>query len=103
MDFQSKNSPKNFFLDCLLCGAAIRRSGTGLTGDGIGRRVVPKAAVSRCSKDPVSKPRLFDHLVSGREQRRRNGQTKRFRGLEIEYELELGRLFHWNIAEFGPA
>jgi len=64
---------------------------------------VPKAAVSRCSKDPVSKPRLFDHLVSGREQRRRNGQTKRFRGLEIEYELELGRLFHWNIAEFGPA
>ena len=30
-----------------------------------------------------SKKSLFDHLVGGRKQRRRNSQTEHFRGLEI--------------------
>jgi hypothetical protein len=33
-------------------------------------RFVPKAAVSKCSKDPLSKASLFDHLVSAEQDRR---------------------------------
>jgi hypothetical protein len=41
-------------------------------------------------------PVLFDHLVGGRKQRRRNGQTEHFRSLEINGEFELGRLLNGN-------
>ena len=37
-----------------------------------------KSSLMHCSKKS-----LFDHLVGGRKQRRRNGQTEHFRGLEI--------------------
>src|SRR5258708_384345 len=40
----------------------------------------------------------FDHLVSGGQQRRRNFQAKRFRGLEVDCEVEFGRLLE---REFG--
>src|ERR1700730_19341203 len=49
---------------------------------------VPKAAVSRCSKPSL------DHLVSAREQPRRNFKPERLRGLEIDHKLEFGRLLH---------
>jgi hypothetical protein len=35
---------------------------------------------------------LFDHLVSDGKQARRNGETERLRGREIDDELKLGRL-----------
>jgi hypothetical protein len=41
-------------------------------------RFVPQA--DSCT---AAKSVLFDHLVGGRKQRRRNTQTERFRGLEI--------------------
>jgi hypothetical protein len=55
-------------------------------------RFVPKAAVSRCSKNPLLNASLFDHLVGGGEQRRGHGQAERLSGLEVDYEFEFGRL-----------
>src|ERR1700730_8499843 len=53
---------------------------------------VPKAAVSRCSKPSL------DHLVSAREQPRRNFKPERLRGLEIDHKLEFGRLLHRQVS-----
>jgi hypothetical protein len=39
--------------------------------------------------------KLFDHVVSGGEQRRRHHNSERLCGLEIDGEIELGRLHHW--------
>jgi hypothetical protein len=35
----------------------------------------------------------FDHLVGGGEQCRRHSEAERLGGLEIEHQLEFGRLF----------
>jgi hypothetical protein len=35
---------------------------------------------------------LFDHRVGGGQQRLRNGETERLRGLEIDDEIEFGGL-----------
>ena len=35
----------------------------------------------------------FDHLIRQRQQRWRDGEAKRLCGLEVDDELELGRLF----------
>ena len=45
----------------------------------------------------------FDHLVGELLHRRRNSQTERFRGLEVDDELKFGWLLHWDIAGLGPA
>jgi hypothetical protein len=37
-------------------------------------------------------PALLDHLVGARKQRRRHGEPERFGGLEVDHQLELGRL-----------
>ena len=42
----------------------------------------------------------FDHLVGGSLQRQRHGDAKRLRGLEIDDELEFGRLLHRKVAGF---
>jgi hypothetical protein len=52
-------------------------------------RFVPKAGVSRCSKNPLSKASLFDHLVGDREHARWNGETESLCGFEIDYEFKL--------------
>src|ERR1700751_5234889 len=43
----------------------------------------------------------FDHLVGDGQHARRNGQTKRPGGLEVDDELELGRLLHRQIGRLG--
>jgi hypothetical protein len=46
---------------------------------------------------------LFDQLVGGSEQRGRNGESKRLGGLEIDDEIEFGRLLDRDIAGLRPA
>ena len=50
-----------------------------------------------------SKITLLDHLVGEREQPRRNCETERFGDLEIDHELELGRLLDWHVGRLGAA
>jgi hypothetical protein len=38
---------------------------------------------------------LFDHLVSSGKQRRRHCEAEHFGGSEIDDQIELGRLKHW--------
>src|SRR5262245_102421 len=46
--------------------------------------------------------RLFYDFVGDGEQRRRNGETECVRGLQVQEQLELGRLLHWKISRFRP-
>jgi hypothetical protein len=41
---------------------------------------------------------LFDHLVNERQHGLRDAQPERLRGLDVDHELELGRLLNWQIA-----
>ena len=52
------------------------------------RRVVPKPAVSRCSKNGP----LFDNLVGAGEQRRWDFEAEGLRGLEVDDQFEFRRL-----------
>src|SRR6516165_8052644 len=56
------------------------------------RRLVPKADVSRCSKTSAQKLGLLDHLVGQCEKLRRNFEADRPGGVEVEDQLEFGRL-----------
>src|SRR5262245_28971136 len=49
---------------------------------------VPTAAVSNCSKAAP----LFDRLIGNGEQPRREGEAEYLGGVEVDHELELGRL-----------
>src|SRR6266581_3309321 len=44
----------------------------------------------------------FDHLVGAVEERGRHTETERLRGLEIDDQLELGRLLDWQVCRVGP-
>jgi hypothetical protein len=43
----------------------------------------------------------FDHLVGAGEKRRRDLDTERFRGLEIDGKQEFGGLLNWKVGRFG--
>ena len=47
------------------------------------------------------RPSLFDYLFGTIEQRRQDGDAKRFSGLEVDHKLELGRLLHWKFGWLG--
>jgi hypothetical protein len=44
---------------------------------------------------------LFNYLVGTGQQRRRNGETERLRGLEIDDEFKFDRLLNRQIGRFG--
>jgi len=44
---------------------------------------------------------LFDHLVGGRKQRRRNLQAEDFRGFQVDRQIEFGRLLERKFARSG--
>jgi hypothetical protein len=46
-------------------------------------------------------PVSLDHLISGRQQFRRNGEAERFRRFEIEGQFKFGWLEDGNISRFG--
>ena len=45
-------------------------------------------------KPSVHRSSLLDHLVCGRQQRFRDGEAERLGGLEVDDEIEFGRLQH---------
>src|ERR1700682_2806028 len=52
------------------------------------------------SRLPAHHPEVWlsNHLICAYQQRLRKRETERIRGLEIDHELELGRLFHGKLA-----
>src|SRR5262245_25433541 len=45
--------------------------------------------------------RLLDHVVGADEDRLRDGQPERLGGLEIDHQLEFGRLFNRHVGRLG--
>jgi hypothetical protein len=43
--------------------------------------------------------RLFEHLVGASEQHRWHVEAQRLRGIEVDYQLEFGRLLNWQEAK----
>src|SRR6516165_5111273 len=58
----------------------------------------PKADILRCGRDWA----LFDHLVGTGKHRSGNCDAKSFGGLEINDEIELGRLLDRNFGGLAP-
>jgi hypothetical protein len=54
-----------------------------IAGRQLNVRFVPKAAVSRCSKNPLSKASLFDQFIGGYEQVLGHCEVERLRGFKI--------------------
>src|ERR1017187_6596544 len=50
---------------------------------------------------PQQTASLFDHLVGNGEHARGNGEAERFRGLEVDHELEFCRLNYRHIGGLG--
>ena len=40
---------------------------------------------------------LFDDLISARKERMRHSEAQRLGGLEVDHQLEFGRILHWKV------
>src|SRR5436309_11515344 len=54
-----------------------------------------KSSAGKFHRVPPSLAYLLDHLVGAGEQRRRHVDAQHLRGLEVDYQFELGWLLHW--------
>src|SRR5215207_6716685 len=52
------------------------------------------------ARSAMTSRRSFDHLVGAGEQGGWDVEAKRFGGVEVDDEIEFGRLLHWQIAWF---
>src|SRR5437870_754166 len=72
-------------------------------------RRLPRAWVGRKSRGPVSSSRVgrtpvhnsFDDLIGASKDRLRYGEAECLGGLEIDDQLEFGRLLDWQVGRFG--
>ena len=64
------------------------------------------AGCRRCAKSGREQlqqtARLFDHFIGKLQKMQRHLQTERFRGLEVNDELNLRDLLHWQVGGFRP-
>ena len=60
----------------------------------------PRKKIALCQKRTLER-RLFDQLVGGGEQRLRDGQAKRFGGLEVDGQYQLCWKFDRQIVSLG--
>jgi hypothetical protein len=65
------------------------------------RRFVGRIRAHNGCEQPQQITKLLDHLVGACEQRGRDGEAERLRGLDIDDKLEFGRLFDRQIAGIG--
>src|SRR5215468_8779647 len=84
---------------------ALRLPSFPATGAGALSPEVRGAAEPRRAAEPSSEPPavLFDHLIGESKKRKRNGQTQRLRGHEIDDQLEFYRRLYWQIGGLLPA
>src|SRR5215472_12373857 len=57
---------------------------------------------AKCQKRTFALASL-NHFVGGRNERRRNGQAERFRGLDVDDKVELGRVLDRDVGGLRPS
>src|SRR5262249_56018968 len=83
-------------LDCELRPATDIRSARPYLPVAPPRRAARRGG-SRSDCPRMRVGRSLDHLIRPRQQRRRDRQAERLGGLEVDDQLELGRLLDWEI------
>jgi hypothetical protein len=66
-------------------------------------RSAPPADESACSKQRVQTQELFNHFVGKRKQLVGNDQAQRFGSLEVDHQIEFGRLYYRQLPRVGTA